>query len=126
MNFEESNSVIGDFSLICPDCGVGNPKDAENCLICDRDLKNIIAFLEDDPYDLEITRDSLIEYKKNFWGDERTGKIKTYYFDKMEKIEFGSPISRLIFDYEGKRVVLPLREGNMEIIKEFFKFIHFL
>ena len=121
MNLDENNSLKEIFGLICPECGVGNPKDAENCLICDRDLKNIIAFLEDDPYDLEITENSLIEYKKNFWGDERTGKITTYYFDKMEKIEFGSPISRFIFEYEGKRIVLPLREENMEIIKTFFK-----
>lgn len=121
MSLDENNILKEIFSLICPDCGVGNPKDAENCLICDRDLKNIIAFLEDDPYDLEITEDSLIEYKKNFWGDERTGKITTYYFEKMEKIEFGSPISRFIFEYEGKRIVLPLREENMEIIRKFFK-----
>ena len=78
MESDENNEIINAFSLICPECGVGNPEDADNCIICDRDLKNIIIFMEDDPYDLEITEDSLIEYKKNFWGDERTGKKNEY------------------------------------------------
>ena len=121
MDSNEYNETLEEFSLICPECGVGNPKNTENCIICDRDLTNIIIFLLDDPYDLEITEDSLIEYKKNFWGTERTGKITIYYLSKMKKIEFGSPITRFIFEYEGKRVVLPLREENMEKIKSIFK-----
>lgn len=121
MESDENNKIINAFSLICPECGVGNPEDADNCIICDRDLKNIIIFMEDDPYDLEITEDSLIEYKKNFWGDERTGEKNEYKLEKIEKVEFGSPISRLIFYYEEERIVLPLREENMEIVKSFFK-----
>lgn len=117
----ENNEIMNNFSLICPECGVGNPSDAKNCIICDRDLKNIIAFMEDDPYDLEISEDFLIVYKKNFWGDERTGKRIEYKLDKIEKIKFGSPVKRFIFEYENKRVVLPLREENMEIIKSFFE-----
>lgn len=117
----ENNEIMNNFTLICPECGVGNPNNAANCIICDRDLKNIIAFMEDDPYDLEITKNSLIIYKKNFWGNERTGKIIEYKIDKIEKIEFGSPVKRFIFEYENKRVVLPLREENMEIIKLFFE-----
>lgn len=121
MDSNEYKGTLEEFSLICPECGVGNPKNTKNCIICDRDLTNIIIFLVDDPYDLEITEDSLIEYKKNFWGTERTGKVTTYYLSKMKKIEFGSPITRFIFEYEGKRVVLPLREENMEKIKSIFK-----
>jgi hypothetical protein len=121
MDSNENKEIFGDFTLICPECGVANPKDAENCIICDRYLKNIIEFMEDDPYDLEITEYALIVYKKNFWGTERTGKVIKYCMEKMENIEFGSPISRLIFDYEGKRIVLPLKEKNMGIIKSFFK-----
>jgi hypothetical protein len=121
MDSNKQKETLEKFSLICPECGVGNPKNAENCIICDRDLTKIIIFLIDDPYDLEITEDSLIEYKKNFWGTERTGKVNRYYLSKMEKIEFGSPITRFIFEYEGKRVVLPLKEENMIKIKSFFK-----
>lgn len=116
-----NEKIIGDFSFICPECGIGNPKDAENCLMCDKDLKNTITFIEDDSYDLEITKDSIILYKKKFWGAERTGKIIQYYLNKMEKIEFGSPISRFIFVYEGKRITFPLREENINILKSFFK-----
>ncbi|MGB9937027.1 MAG: hypothetical protein ACPK7O_04855 [Methanobacterium sp.] len=119
MNSNENNNREK-WGTICPECGVGNPKDAENCIICDRDLTNIIIYFEDDPYDLEITEDSLIIYKKNFWGTERTGKEDKYYLAKMEKIEFGSPINRFIFMYEGKRVVLPLQEENMDKIKAYF------
>lgn len=121
MNSTEEDNIIEKWGTICPECGVGNPENVENCIICDRDLTNIIAFFEDDPYDLEITEDSLIVYKKNFWGTERTGKQDIYFFRKIGKIEFGSPISRFIFEYECDRIVLPLREENMEKIKKFFE-----
>lgn len=106
------------FDLICPECGVGNLRGTENCIVCDKDLKNTVAFFEDDSFDLEITKDSIIEYRKNFWGTNRTGKVNKYILDKIENIEFGEPISRFIFTYEGKRVVLPLKEENLEILKE--------
>lgn len=106
------------FDLICPECGVGNLRGTENCIVCDKDLKNTVAFFEDDSFDLKITKDSIIEYRKNFWGTNRTGKVNKYILDKIENIEFGEPISRFIFTYEGKRVVLPLKEENLEILKE--------
>lgn len=109
------------FDLICPECGVGNPEGAKNCLVCDKNLEETIAFLEDDSFDLEITSDCLLEYRKNFWGTERTGKINKYLWVKMDDIEFGSPINRFIFIYDGKRIVIPLREQNMEILKEFLR-----
>lgn len=117
---EEENSVIS-FNLICPECGVGNPEWAKNCLVCDRSLEETLAFMEDDSFDLEITRDFLVEYRKNFWGTRRTGKVIRYSWDKMEEVQFGSPVNRLIFIYNGKRVVLPLREENMEMMKKLFK-----
>lgn len=109
------------FNLICPECGVGNPEGAKYCLVCDRDLEETVAFMEDDSFDLEATRDFLIEYRKNFWGTRRTGKITKYSWDKMKDVEFGVPVNRFIFIYEGKRVVLPLRDENMEIMKKLFK-----
>lgn len=109
------------FNLICPECGVGNPEGAKYCLVCDRDLEETLLFMEDDSFDLEVTRDFLIEYRKNFWGTRRTGKIVKYSWDKMENVQFGSPVNRFIFDHDGKRVVLPLREENMELMKKLFK-----
>ena len=107
-----------EFTLICPECGVGNLKGTQNCIVCDKNLQNTIAFLEDDSFDLEITEDHIIEYRKTFWGDNRTGKINKYALNKIDNIEFGTSISRFIFIHEGKRVVLPLREENFRKIKE--------
>lgn len=116
---EDEDSLF--FNLICPECGVGNPEGAKYCLVCDRDLEETLLFMEDDSFDLEVTRDFLIEYRKNFWGTRRTGKIVKYSWDKMENVQFGSPVNRFIFDHDGKRVVLPLREENMELMKKLFK-----
>nr|WP_319374797.1 hypothetical protein [uncultured Methanobacterium sp.] len=66
------------FTLVCPECGVANPDDSLNCMVCDRDLTNIVLFLEDDSFDLELTSEYLIIYRKNFWGTDRTGKIIKY------------------------------------------------
>lgn len=108
---------IANFDLICPECGVGNPEDASHCIVCDKNLEDTILFLEEDAFDLEITKDSIIEYRKNFWGTERTGKVKKYDIDKIKSIEFGSPISRFIFNYAGKRQVLPFKRENLAKLK---------
>ncbi len=118
MENDNELQIEDEFTLICPECGLANLKGAQNCIVCDRNLQNTIAFLEDDSFDLEITEDSIIEYRKNFWGTSRTGKVNKYALNKIENIEFGAPVSRFIFIYEGKRVVLPLREENLEKIKE--------
>ncbi len=109
------------FDLICPECGVGNPRGASNCLICDKNLEDTLAFMEDDSFDLEITKDCLVQYRKNFWGTNRTGKIVKYSLDKIRDIKFGSPVNRFIFIYEDKRVVIPLKDENMEVLRNFFK-----
>jgi hypothetical protein len=106
-----------DYSLICPECGVGNPPQADNCLVCDRDLEKTVAFLEDDSFDLEVTSESLIEYRKNFWGTNRTGKVNHYLLAGMENLEFGQEISRFKFDYEGQRKVIAFRKENLEKLK---------
>jgi hypothetical protein len=105
------------FSLICPECGVGNSPQALNCLVCDRDLEKTLAFLEDDSFDLEVTIECLVEYRKNFWGTNRTGKVNQYQRDRMENLEFGEEISRFKFDYEGQRKVLAFRKENLEKLK---------
>lgn len=118
MEFPEDGQVIAGFNLICPECGIANPDESENCLVCDRDLTNILLFFEDDFFDLEITENCLIEYRKSFWGTRRTGKVIKYPLTKISNIEFGSPVNRFKFDFEGKRHVLPLREENMDNVKK--------
>ena len=106
------------FTLVCPECGVANPDNSLNCMVCDRDLTNIILFLEDDSFDLELTDEFLIEYRKNFWGTERTGKVIKYPLSEITNIEYGSPITRFKFDYNNKRQVIPLKKENMDVLKE--------
>ena len=106
------------FTLVCPECGVANPDNSLNCMVCDRDLTNIVLFLEDDSFDLELTGEFLIEYRKNFWGTERTGKVIKYPLSEITNIEYGSPITRFKFDYNSERQVIPLKKENMEVLKE--------
>ena len=96
---------------------MGNSPQALNCLVCDRDLEKTLAFLEDDSFDLEVTIECLVEYRKNFWGTNRTGKVNQYHRDRMENLEFGEEISRFKFDYEGQRKVLACRKENLEKLK---------
>ncbi len=117
MTTSDNSPGLDGFNQVCPECCVANPDDAENCLVCDRDLTNIVMFLEDDSFDLEITTDCIIEHRKNFWGTERTGKTIEYPLAEISNIEYGSPITRFKFDYNGERHVIPLRRENMEILK---------
>jgi hypothetical protein len=109
------------FDLICPECGVGNPSGAKNCLVCDKNLEDTIEFMEDDFFDLEITGDYLVECRKKFWGEERSGKVIKYRWTDIKDVEFGSPIPRFIFYYQGKRKVIPLRDENMATLKKVIK-----
>ncbi|MDI6643796.1 MAG: hypothetical protein QME14_01960 [Methanobacteriaceae archaeon] len=112
----DEESVIS-FNQICPECGVGNPENSKNCLFCEKDLEAVILFLEDDSFDLEINHEALLEYRKKFWGDERTGKVNKYFLEQMENIEYGEPVSRLIFTYDQDRIVIPLKRENLEKLK---------
>ena len=117
MENDKKIKIENQFDLICPECGVGNLKGAKNCIVCGKNLEDTVAFLEDDSFDLEITKDALIEYRKSFWGDNRTGKVNKYSLNEIENVEFG-PSSRFIFIYNGKRIVLPLKKENLKKLKE--------
>ena len=109
------------FNKICPECGVGNPDDADTCVVCDKDLLETLLFLEDEFYDLEVTNDEFVEYRKNFYRTRRTGKVKRYKLGEMEKLEFGHPITRFSFIYNGKKEVYALREENYNLLKDLIK-----
>jgi hypothetical protein len=112
----ENNDGIS-FDKICPKCGVGNPDDADNCIVCDKDLEETVLFFEDEFYDIELTNDSFIEYRKNFYKTRRTGKVRVFSIDKMEKIRFGHPITRFTFNYNGKKEVYALKAENYRSLK---------
>jgi hypothetical protein len=107
------------FNRICPECGVGNPDDADNCIVCDKDLLETILYLEDAFFDLEITETEFVEYRKNYYRTRRTGKVKRFKLEKIEEISFGHPIKRMSFVYEGKKEVYPLKDENYDLLKDF-------
>ena len=55
MSLDDEYPVKISFNRVCPECGVGNTADAENCIVCDKDLTETVLFLEDEFYDLEVT-----------------------------------------------------------------------
>jgi len=112
---EKSDGIY--FDKICPKCGVGNPDEADNCIVCDKDLEETVLYFEDEFYDIEITNDSFIEYRKNFYKTRRTGKVKIFSIEKMEKIHFGHPITRFTFNYNGKKEVYALKTENYRALK---------
>lgn len=111
----ENNDVSVD--KICPKCGVGNPDNVDNCILCDKDLEETVLFFEDEFYDIELTKDSFIEYRKNFYKTRRTGKVNVFSIDKMEKIRFGQPITRFTFNYNGKKEAYALKAENYRSLK---------
>ena len=119
MTFDNENNDGISFDKICPKCGVGNPDDADNCIVCEKDLEETMLFFEDEFYDIELTNDSFIEYRKNFYKTRRTGKVKVFNIDKMEKIRFGHPITRFTFSYNGKKEVYALKAENYRSLKYF-------
>jgi hypothetical protein len=114
---EKLNSKIS-FDKICPNCGVGNLNDTENCIVCDKYLIETVLYFEDEFYDIELTNELLIEYRKNFYRTRRTGKVKKFCIDKMEKINFGHPITRFSFEYNGKKEVYALKKENYDSLKD--------
>jgi len=85
--------------------------------VCDKDLEETVLFFEDEFYDIELTNDSFIEYRKNFYKTRRTGKVRVFSIDKMEKIRFGHPITRFTFNYNGKKEVYALKAENYRSLK---------
>ena len=106
------------FNRICPECGVGNQEEVDNCIVCDKDLSETLLFFEDEFYDMELTTEFLIEYRKNFYRTRRTGKVKKYVISEMKDVKFGHPIKRFSFTYNGKNEVYALNEDNYNSLKD--------
>lgn len=121
MTLDDKYSDGISFDSICPNCGVGNPDDADKCIVCDKDLLETILFLEDEFYDIEVTEDEFVEYRKNFYRTRRTGKVIRYKLGEMEKLKFGYPITRFSFEYNGKKEVYALKEENYNLLKGLMK-----
>ena len=59
-----------------------------------------------------------MEHRKNFYRTRRTGKIKRYRIAGMKKIDFGHPITRFSFEYDGKKEVYALKNENYTLLKD--------
>ena len=114
----EEEDYSENLDKICPNCMIANPNNAENCMMCDKDLLETVLFLEDEFFDIEITSKEFIEYRKNYYRTRRTGKVKHFKLDKMRNINFGTPIKRFSFEYDGKKEVYPLRDVNFILLKK--------
>ncbi len=60
MEGNKEEKIETQFNLICPESGVGNLKGAKNYLVCGKNLEEIVLFLEDYSFDLEITENTRI------------------------------------------------------------------
>ena len=77
-----------------------------------------LLYIEDQFFDIEITKDKFIAYEKKNSGTERTGKIKEYNIDSIENIHFEYPVTIVNFDYNGKKAVYSLNEKNYNSLKD--------
>lgn len=85
MSLDENINDEITFNKICPKCGVANPDNEDNCIICDKDLLETVLYLEDAFFDLEITETEFVEYRKNYYRTRRTGKVKRFNLKKWKK-----------------------------------------
>lgn len=127
------NRSNGNLNRTCPNCSAENRKNSEYCVECGKDLKKTLFYVDGkisiiDASDIEITENSLIEYKKNFFG-KRSGQISEYYLDKMGDMlindrmqrlcsPFPFPYISLEFNYGKRRKSVYIPENNInDLIK---------
>jgi hypothetical protein len=60
--------IENQFDLTCSECGVGNLKKAKNSILCGKNIDYTVVFLKDDTFDLGIPKNTIIAYKKGYWG----------------------------------------------------------
>lgn len=87
-------------TTVCPDCSAQNKRNSERCIKCGRNLRKTLFYADGkvsfmDGSDIEITENSLIEYKKNFFFGKRSGQIKEYHLDEMGDILINNRMQRL-------------------------------
>ena len=97
----------------CPE-GLDNTENSSDTV----ESNEILLYIEDQFFDVEITADKFIAYEKKNSGTRRTGKVKEYSIDSMKNIHFEYPVTIVNFDYQGKKAVYSFNEKNYNSIKE--------
>ena len=77
-----------------------------------------LLYIEDQFFDIEITKNKFIAYEKKNSGTKRTGKVKEYNIDVMENIHFEYPVTIVNFDYQGKKAVYSFNPKNYNALKD--------
>ncbi|MGB9201167.1 hypothetical protein [Methanobacterium sp.] len=77
-----------------------------------------LLYIEDQFFDIEITKNKFIAYEKKNSGTKRTGRVKEYNIDVMENIHFEYPVTIVNFDYQGKKAVYSFNPKNYNALKD--------
>ena len=91
-----------------------NTENSETNAVSDKNL----LYIEDQFFDIEITKNKFIAYEKKNSGTKRTGKVKEYNMDAMENIHFEYPVTIVNFDYQGKKAVYSFNPKNYNSLKD--------
>ena len=77
-----------------------------------------LLYIEDQFFDIEITKNKFIAYEKKNSGTKRTGKIKEYDIDAIENVHFEYPVTIVSFDYKDKKAVYSFNPQNYRSLKD--------
>jgi hypothetical protein len=91
-----------------------NTENSETNAVSDKNL----LYIEDQFFDIEITKNKFIAYEKKNSGTKRTGKVKEYDIDAIENIHFEYPVTIVNFDYNGKKAVYSFNPKNYNSLKD--------
>ena len=91
-----------------------NTENSETNAVSDKNL----LYIEDQFFDIEITKNKFIAYEKKNSGTKRTGKVQEYDIDAIENIHFEYPVTIVNFDYNGKKAVYSFNPKNYNSLKD--------
>jgi hypothetical protein len=91
-----------------------NTENSETNAVSDKNL----LYIEDQFFDIEITKNKFIAYEKKNSGTKRTGQVKEYDIDAIENIHFEYPVTIVNFDYNGKKAVYSFNPKNYNSLKD--------
>jgi hypothetical protein len=110
-NNNNNNEIFS--NKTCPE-SLDNTENSTTNTECD----NTLLYIEDQFFDIEITKNKFIAYEKKNSGTKRTGKVKEYNMDAMENIHFEYPVTIVNFDYQGKKAVYSFNPKNYNALKD--------
>ncbi len=111
--FKNKNNDKKHPNKTCPE-DMGN---TENSTYHPENDKTLLS-LEDQFFDIEITKNRFTAYEKKNSGNKRNGKFKEYNMKDIENFHFGYPVLIASFQYHDKRAVFSFNEKNYNALKD--------